>query len=74
MGVGEIAIQKKSGERAGTMRPGDFVFPSQTLGHGNAPDTAMAGEGGAVVFLGDRATAQDLLMTFPPLLEVLAML
>jgi hypothetical protein len=74
VGIGEIVTQKKTGERTGAMRPGDFVFPSQTLAHGNAPDTAAAGEGGAVVFLGDRATAQDLLMTFPPLLEVLAML
>jgi hypothetical protein len=74
VGIGEIVVQNKRGERSGAMRPGDFVFPSQTLAHGNAPDTATAGEGGAVVFLGDRATAQDLLMTFPPLLEVLAML
>ena len=28
----------------------------------------------AVVLVGDRATAQDLLMTFPPLLEMLATL
>jgi hypothetical protein len=74
VGIGEIVLHKNGGERSGAMRPGDFVFPSQTLAHGNAPETAAAGEGGAVVFLGDRATAQDLLMTFPPLLEVLAML
>jgi hypothetical protein len=74
VGIGDITMTKKSGERTGTARPGDFVFPSQTLAHGKAPETATAGAGGAVVLVGDRATAQDLLMTFPPLLEVLAML
>jgi hypothetical protein len=74
VGIGDITLTKKTGERAGTARPGDFVFPNQTLAHGVAPETAAAGEAGAVVLVGDRATAQDLLMTMPPLLEVLAML
>ena len=73
-GIGDVALTKKDGQRTGTARPGDFVFPTQTLGHGVAPETATAGAGGAVVLVGDRATAQDLLMTFPPLLEMLATL
>jgi hypothetical protein len=74
VGIGDVTLTNKAGERTGTARPGDFVFPTQTLGHGAAPETATAGGGGAVVLVGDRATAQDLLMTLPPLLEVLAML
>jgi len=73
VGVGELTLTQK-GERKGTLRSGDFVFPSQILGHGAAPQTATAGEGGAVVLYGDRAVSQELLMSFPPLLEVLATL
>ena len=71
VGIGEILVTK-NGERSETLRPGDFVFPSQTLAHGKAPATVAAGPGGAVVLYGDRAVSQELLMGFPPLLEVLA--
>ncbi|HEY2516984.1 MAG TPA: hypothetical protein VGI39_39200 [Polyangiaceae bacterium] len=71
VGVGDLVLTKK-GQKAGKLGPGDFVFPSQILGHGAAPQTAAAGEGGAVVLYGDRAVSQELLMGFPPLLEVLA--
>ena len=71
VGVGELVLTKK-GQKAGKLGPGDFVFPSQILGHGAAPQTAAAGAGGAVVLYGDRAVSQELLMGFPPLLEVLA--
>jgi hypothetical protein len=73
VGVGEIVVSK-DGARVETLRPGDFVFPNQTLGHAPAPATAAAGPIGAVVLYGDRAVAQELLMSFPPLLEVLATL
>jgi hypothetical protein len=71
VGVGEI-IATKDGARGTTFRSGDFVFPSEVLVHAPAPADAAAGPSGAVVLFGDRAVAQELLMSFPPLLEVLA--
>ncbi len=71
VGIGELVLTTK-GKRGETLGPGDIVFPSQILAHAPAPATAAAGEAGAVVLFGDRAVAQELLMSFPPLLEVLA--
>jgi hypothetical protein len=71
VGVGELLVTK-DGARGATLTSGDFVFPAQTLAHAPAPATAAAGPGGAVVLYGDRKVAQELLMSFPPLLEVLA--
>jgi hypothetical protein len=73
VGIGELVLTK-NGKRGETLRPGDFVFPTQLLAHAPAPSSAAAGSGGAVVLFGDRAVAQELLMGFPPLLEVLATL
>ena len=73
VGIGEIVLTR-NGARPETLRPGDFVFPTQILAHAPAPATAAAGPAGAVVLYGDRAVAQELLMGFPPLLEVLATL
>jgi hypothetical protein len=73
VGIGELVLTR-AGARPETLRPGDFVFPTQILAHAPAPATAAAGPAGAVVLYGDRAVAQELLMGFPPLLEVLATL
>lgn len=71
VGIGEVVVAKE-GTRGQALRPGDFVFPSETLTHAAAPGTAVAGAAGAVVLFGDRSVAQELLMGFPPLLELLA--
>jgi hypothetical protein len=71
VGVGEV-VATNDGERGATFRSGDFVFPGEVLVHAPAPADAAAGPAGAVVLFGDRAVAQELLMSFPPLLEVLA--
>jgi hypothetical protein len=71
VGVGEIIVEI-DGARTETLRSGDIVFPQQVLAHAPAHATAAAGPGGAVLLFGDRAVAQELLMSFPPLLEVLA--
>ena len=73
VGIGELVVTK-DGRRGETLRPGDFVFPVQILAHAPAPATAAAGAAGAVVLFGDRAVAQELIMGFPPLLELLATL
>lgn len=54
------------------LHPGELVFPAQVLGAGPAPATVRAGVGGALVLFANRALTQELLVTWPPLLEVLA--
>jgi len=71
VGVGELELV--DGDRiAGTVGSGEFVFPAEVLGGGDAPQTARAGPGGALILFGDRRIAQELLVTCPPLLEVFA--
>ena len=71
VGVGELELV--DGDRiAGTVGSGEFVFPTEVLGGGDAPYTARAGPGGALILFGDRRIAQELLVTCPPLLEVFA--
>jgi len=72
VGVGEIDLVKAN-DKIGVLRSGDFLFPSDVLSSGPAPASARAGKHGALVLFGDRPTTQDLLMSFPPLLEILAM-
>jgi CRP-like cAMP-binding protein len=74
VGIGELTVTKTGATKSETLGPGDFVFPAQTLAHAPAPGTVTAGAAGAVVLYGDRAVAQELLMGFPPLLELLATL
>lgn len=71
VGVGQLDLV--DGERVvGSVRSGEFLFPEQVLGAGMAPASARAGSGGALVMFGDRKLAQELLVTVPPLLEILA--
>jgi hypothetical protein len=71
VGIGELELMKGD-EVAGVVGSGEFLFPSEVLGMGDAPYTARAGKGGALVMFGDRGVAQELLVTCPPLLEVFA--
>ncbi|HEY3237230.1 MAG TPA: cyclic nucleotide-binding domain-containing protein [Polyangiaceae bacterium] len=52
--------------------PGDFLFAPQVLSAGSAPATARAGKGGALVLFADRRAAHELMVSVPPLLELLA--
>jgi hypothetical protein len=71
VGVGELELV--DGDRiVGTVGSGEFVFPTEVLGGGDAPQTARACAGGALILFGDRRIAQELLVTCPPLLEVFA--
>lgn len=71
VGIGELELMKGD-EVAGVVGSGEFLFPTEVLGMGDAPLTARAGKGGALVMFGDRGVAQELLVTCPPLLEVFA--
>ncbi len=54
------------------LSPGDFLFPSTMLSAGPAPHDARAGSGGALVMSCPRDVARELMMSVPPLLELLA--
>jgi hypothetical protein len=71
VGVGELELVKDD-KVSGAVGSGEFLFPTEILGAGSAPATARAGAGGALVMFGDRNIAQELLVTWPPLLEVFA--
>ncbi len=73
VGVGRVEIVDAEGERvADELAAGDFLFASEVMSHGSAPATARAGEGGALILFADRMTAHELLVSVPPLLEILA--
>jgi hypothetical protein len=71
VGVGELELVKDENV-SGTVGSGEFLFPTEILGAGSAPATVRAGAGGALVMFGNRQIAQELLVTWPPLLEVFA--
>ncbi|HEY8038499.1 MAG TPA: hypothetical protein VIF15_01845 [Polyangiaceae bacterium] len=73
VGAGELELVDEADVPSGeVLRPGDFVFPAEVLRAAPAPCTVRASKGGALVLFADRHVAQDLLVTYPPLLEIFA--
>ena len=71
VGVGELELV--NGDKVErVLASGEFLFPEAILGAATAPADARAGAGGALVMVGDRMLAQELLVTCPPLLEIFA--
>ena len=70
----EIIVESVGGggEVDDELGPGDFLFAPQVLGGAPAPATARAGKSGALVLFADRMTTHELLVSVPPLLEILA--
>lgn len=56
----------------GELGPGDFLFAMQVLAAGSAPTAARAGSTGALLMMADRHAAHELMVSVPPLLELLA--
>jgi hypothetical protein len=52
--------------------PGDFVFASEVMTAATAPHTARAGKGGALVLFAERKIAHEMMVSVPPLLEILS--
>ena len=52
--------------------PGDFLFAAEVLSAGKAHQSARAGKSGALVLFASRSVAHEMLMSVPPLLELLA--
>ena len=74
VGAGVIELVKE-GAVTSKLGPGDFIFPGAVVGGSNkAAAEARASDSGALVLSCDRKAAQELLMTCPPLLEILASL
>jgi hypothetical protein len=73
VGGGELELITEDGTPSGTvLRPGEFLFPNESLRAAPAPSTVRASRGGALVLLAERGVAQELLVTCPPLLEIFA--
>lgn len=72
VGGGRILIYDANGEQTGELNMGDFVFSSELLGGAKAPGTAKAARGGALILAAPRQVAHELMMSVPPLVEVLA--
>ena len=73
VGAGELELLGEDGAPNGTvLGAGEFLFASEVLSAAPAPSTARAAKGGALVLHAERALAQELLVTCPPLLEIFA--
>jgi hypothetical protein len=71
VGCGELR-RVRSDHEPETFPTGAFVLADEVLSASRAKGTVRAGEGGAAVFLLDRKKTQEIVMTYPPVLEILA--
>jgi hypothetical protein len=74
VGAGRLELGKDAASAGseGELGPGDFLFAQTILGGGKAPTSARAGAAGTLLMAADRAAAHELLLSVPPLLELLA--
>jgi hypothetical protein len=68
--VGELNVG--SGAEATRIGPGQFVFPGCVIGGEPAPHDVKASSKGNLVLFATRPVAHELMMSVPPLLEILA--
>jgi len=71
VGAGRLELVVE-GDVVDELGPGDFLFAEQILAAGGAPSVARAGKTGALLLFAPRMTAHELLVSVPPLLEILA--
>jgi hypothetical protein len=72
VGAGLIELVDSAGSVISTVAPGDFLLTDQVLAGGVAPHTVRAAASGALVLFAPRMIAHELLVSVPPLLEILA--
>jgi CRP-like cAMP-binding protein len=71
--VGGGKLETVTGGRVtGELVPGDLAFASAVLSHAPASATLRAAAGGALIVVADRMPTHELLVSVPPLLELLA--
>jgi hypothetical protein len=68
--VGELEVASDATQRP--IRAGEFLFPSCVIGAEPAPHDVKAGPKGGLVLFATRPVAHELMMSVPPLLEILA--
>lgn len=68
--VGELEVASDATHRP--IRAGEFLFPSCVIGAEPAPHDVRAGPKGGLVLFATRPVAHELMMSVPPLLEILA--
>jgi hypothetical protein len=66
--VGELNVS----DQHRPIRAGEFLFPSCVIGAEPAPHDVKAGPKGGLVLFATRPVAHELMMSVPPLLEILA--
>lgn len=74
VGAGELSLRAGLDPDAmeiGTLDLGEVVFPAELLARSPAPSTVRAGDRGALVIVATRSATEELLVTVPPLLELL---
>jgi CRP-like cAMP-binding protein len=72
VGAGEVWLVR-DGSIKRKLGPGELLFPSAVLSHEPAPALARAGASGALVLYFDRMVTHELVVSVPPLLEIIAM-
>ncbi|HEY6078504.1 MAG TPA: hypothetical protein VIW29_06865 [Polyangiaceae bacterium] len=74
VGAGRIELGNDASRPGseGELGPGEFLFAPQVLAAGAAPTAARAGASGALLMAADRHAAHELMLSVPPLLELLA--
>lgn len=72
VGGGRVEVVDATGQITQELASGDFLFPTSILSAAPAPGTARAGQQGALVLEAPRSVAHELMMSVPPLLELLA--
>lgn len=72
VGAGEVELLGPDGSVTTALGPGEFLFASEVMGGAPAAATVRAGESGAVMLFLSRHTAHELMVSVPPLLEILA--
>ncbi|MGZ3455225.1 MAG: hypothetical protein ACXVEF_36820, partial [Polyangiales bacterium] len=74
LGAGDLSLRAGEGPDApeiGTVELGEIVFAPELLQRQPAPSTVRAGPKGALVIVVTRGATEELLVTVPPLLELL---
>jgi hypothetical protein len=71
VGAGEVELVDAQGNVVQVHGAGEFLFAVQVLAGGPAPLSARAGAAGALVLFTSRMVAHELLVSVPPLLEIL---
>lgn len=72
VGAGEVELLGPDGSITTALGPGDFLFASEVMAGAPAAATVRAGSDGALMLFASRHTAHELMLSVPPLLELLA--